>query len=430
MESAAALTTESASGLDTTGAALYQLTGSDIKNIIKPQSIEMFDAAIAFASEHPDELADFGKMMTMIKDWTERREVDDMIMIKTDEDGASMIKVFDKEQAEEVHEGGQKGGAVLKCSSWGFVMLICMFMFVMGISSKMTGYVGGKMINDFIRRILDFGGDEWTIVWIRAKQFRIDLVIAECQLLSAWFVALGVDLSNAETAWATLHGKIIMGIVNWLRKICIIFGLTELDRTEELTKEESDNKKAVDDAFSLTKVNVKIGTNFADYTLDQLVEIITEGKIPNTQASLTEIDFNACQAGILKAIKMGKATLIANPKLKVEYEKIAQQKTITISGEVDSNEALTAQILAIADRRPPASNSSSSNRASASPSARANKNSITNFFQPANKGPGGAPGGGGRRSRRRMCKSKHGGRSRMRKMRTKKRRMSKRKYRR
>jgi hypothetical protein len=39
-------------------------------------------------------------------------------------------------------------------------------------------------------------------------------------------------------------------------------------------------------------------------------------------------------------------------------------------------------------------------------------------------------GGGRRRSRRRMPKSKRGGRSRMRKMRTKKRRMSKRKYRR
>jgi hypothetical protein len=402
-------------------------------DVIKPQSIEIYNDAIKFAEGVP-ELQQFKRMIEMIREWTKEQEIDDVVSIVFPKEGEGPIRIMD--QAEEVIGGGQKGGAIIKCSSGGVTLLVCTFIFILGMSVKMTGNVGGKGIYDFILRALEVCGDEWTIVWIRLRHGRFDLAMQECKMLASWLALLGFDIYNAENSWATLHGRGIMGIVNFLRKICIMFNLTYIDRTEELTIEQNANRKAVDDAFSL-KVNVQIGTNFADYTLDQLVEIITERKIPNTQNPLSETDFDACQAGILRAIKMGKATIIANPKLKGEYEKIAAQKTLTIAGEVESNEDLAEQIIAIANRRSLASSSSTSAytfnananpkpKGTSSPSARAkNSSSITSYFPPAKP-----PGGGGKRSRRRMPKSKRGGRSRMRKMRTKKRRMSKRKYRR
>lgn len=222
-----------------------------------------------------------------------------------------------------------------------------------------------------------------------------------------------------------------------VRFVCKLIGM--VDNSEIMTEEQKTQNALVEKAIRSAKTAVVLGQTRVrgDYTFNILFKMLLTEK-NDRGGELYPDDLEKIRDAI-RNLSASVVESIEDVKLKPLVSRQLLALKTMVGKEANELETLQTQLLA----RPPtaaatttavstsnsssASNFSSSNRASASP-AKTNAG-ITKYF-PVNKGPGGAPGGGGKRSRRRMQKSKRGGRSRMRKMRTKKRRMSKRKYRR
>lgn len=339
------------------------------------------------------------------------------------------------------------GGPEYKCSMLVVWLVIITLILFFGGTKAYSGYFGGSFLAEetikmpliwiYAQAAILLGltyGREWSEISRRYTMFATWLGVTIGDFIYKKYQEL--DGNPKQDAINVTFFKMALTLV---RFFCKLIGM--VDKSEIMTEEQKTQNASVEKAIRSAKTAVVLGQTRVrgDYTFNILFKMLLTGRNDRGD-KLHQDDLDRISSAI-RNLSASVVESIEDVKLKpLVSEQLLALKTM-VAKEANELETLQTQLLAL----PPTAvatttavsttNSSSSNRASASPSARANKNSITNFFQPANKGPGGAPGGiGGRRSRRRMQKSKrgtkHGGRSRMRKMHTKKRRMSRRKIRR
>jgi hypothetical protein len=330
------------------------------------------------------------------------------------------------------------GAPEYRCSMLVVWLAIITLLLFFGGTRAFTGYYGGSFLAEETMRtslvwiyaqvavILGLAyGREWSEIGRRYTTFTTWLGITVGE-----FIYKKYQEMEGKPKQDTLNVTFFKMILTLVRFLCKLIGM--VDNSEIMTEEQNTQNVAVETAIRTAKLAVALGRSpiRGDYTFTILFKMLVTKKNDKGE-TLQPADLESIASAIRK-LTTSVVESIEDVKLKPLVSGQLLALKATVAKEAADLDALQTQLLALPPTTAAATtavstSNASSNRASASPSPRGN---IKSFFQPANKGPGGAPGGGGKRSRRRMPKSKRGGRSRMRKMRTKKRRMSKRKYRR